>query len=391
MYSPTEFGYFSTFNATASILAVLLPLSFPLSIPNATTDTEAKYLAHISVAATLVMASISALVLTFVGMAGALPRELSEIYPTILLTPVLGALIAVTQTQRYLLLRNQKYFFISGLVAMNSGISNVLKITLGAFYSNFFVLLGSVIFASLLQFIAGWKYLIKIKTGGSLNNLTSFLRYCKVIQRNRSFPIYRMPQDLLATISQSLPVLLLAAFFGPEQAAFYAICKLALEAPSRLVGSAIRDVLYSKISNSRRTGGKVYSYVAMSTLAIAIAAIIPMVTILVWAPDIFRIVFGEKWRASGEMAQVASLMFVLGILNKPSIAAIPILNMNKTLLFYEVFSSSGRALAFMLSALYLQTPLSSVAAYSAVGALFYMVLITKVLVEAKKYDYAKAG
>lgn len=391
MYSPSEFGHFSTFSATASILAVLLPLSFPLSIPNAASKSEATCLAHLAVLSIMGLAGSSAGLLALFETFFSLPGALSEMYPAILLAPLLGALIAGCQTQRYLLLRHQRYGVISILVTMNSSVSNALKIALGAVSPTFLALVGAVILASVLQVGAGWSYLVRKRISGSLLTLSSLPRYRAVVRRNRSFPLYRMPQDLLATISQNLPVLLLAVFFGPEPAAFYAICRLALEAPSRLVGSAIRDVLYSKISTARRRGGRIYPYVAKPTLAIAMSAVLPVVALLLLGPEIFSTVFGDAWQASGEMAQAACIMFLLNVLNKPSIAAIPTLGLNRMLLFYELFSSGGRAMAFVLGALYLQTPLSSVAAYSTVGAAFYVALIAKVLTDAKRYDNEKAG
>lgn len=391
IYSPVEFGFFSTFSATASVLAVLLPLSFPISIPNAATKTAATCLSQLALLFTIGLTVLSTALLTLLGTLGALPRALSEIYPAILLAPVLGALIGITQTQRYFLLRYERYGMISILVTINSGVSNALKIALGAVNPTFLALSGAVIFAAALQLGAGWFYIVRKRFSGSLAKLFRPRRYWAVVRRNRSFPLYRMPQDFLAAFSQNLPVLMLAVFFGPEPAAFYAICRLALEAPSRLIGSAIRDVLYSKISAARRRGGNLYTYIVTPTIALTAASVIPIAMLLIWAPDLFSLIFGEPWRPSGEMAQMTGIMFLLNILNKPSIAAIPALSLNRWLLVYELLSSGSRALAFVLGAVYLQTPLSSVAAYSAVGTAFYVALIATILVKAKKYDAGKTG
>lgn len=330
-------------------------------------------------------------VLLVAEMASALPSAITNIYPTILLAPLCGGLTAFFQTQKYLLLRGQEYGLISGLLVMNSSVANGLKMLLGALSPNYISLVVATIFSAFIQVFVGWTYLAKRKIVGPLSTLSTPTRYLEAIKCNQSFPLYRMPQDLLATISQNLPILLLAAFFGPEPAAFYAICRLALEAPSRLVGYAVRDVLYSKIAGARRSGEKVFPYIAQSTLMVGAFSILPFTGVLFFGPDIFQFVFGTNWRPSGDMAQVVSAMFFLNIINKPSISAIPTLDMNKALLVYEIFSSGGRTVSFVIGFLIFESPIHSVLTYAVAGSFFYVALIAIVLAKARSYDSEKAS
>src|SRR5699024_11373617 len=61
-------------------------------------------------------------------------------------------------------------------------------------------------------------------------------------KKHYDFPLYRAPEELISTLSQNLPVLLLTSFFGPAAAGFYSIGRTVLSMPSRLIGKAIGEI-----------------------------------------------------------------------------------------------------------------------------------------------------
>src|SRR5690606_20139454 len=60
----------------------------------------------------------------------------------------------------------------------------------------------------------------------------------------KDFPFYRSPQVLIFNVSDALPVLMLAAFFGPAAAGFYSLSRSILGAPVTLIGRAVGQVFY---------------------------------------------------------------------------------------------------------------------------------------------------
>src|SRR5690606_33907739 len=76
----------------------------------------------------------------------------------------------------------------------------------------------------------------------------------EVARRYRDFPLFRAPQVLVNAASQSLPVVLLAAFFGPATAGFYTLCRTVLGVPSQLIGSSVGDVFYPRIAEAAARG-----------------------------------------------------------------------------------------------------------------------------------------
>ncbi|MEI8616630.1 oligosaccharide flippase family protein [Pseudoalteromonas sp. B193] len=69
-----------------------------------------------------------------------------------------------------------------------------------------------------------------------------FKRVKEVALIYRDFPLYRAPQQFINALSQSLPILMLASFFGPASAGFYTLAKTVMAIPSTLVGKAVGDV-----------------------------------------------------------------------------------------------------------------------------------------------------
>ncbi|MFP3354114.1 hypothetical protein R0K04_22430, partial [Pseudoalteromonas sp. SIMBA_153] len=66
----------------------------------------------------------------------------------------------------------------------------------------------------------------------------------------RDFAIYRMPQSMLNAASVGLPTILLASLFSASSAGQYSLAVLVLGAPAMLLGQAVGEVFYPKITRA---------------------------------------------------------------------------------------------------------------------------------------------
>ena len=78
-----------------------------------------------------------------------------------------------------------------------------------------------------------------------------------------------MPQFFIKTASDSLPVLLIATFFGPIAAGFYALSRKVMGIPSTLIGNSIGNAFYPKITEAAQNGQNVYALVTRATVTMA--------------------------------------------------------------------------------------------------------------------------
>src|SRR5699024_10764998 len=94
-------------------------------------------------------------------------------------------------------------------------------------------------------------------------------------KQHYDFPLYRAPEELFSTLSQNLPILLLTSFFGPAAAGFYNIGRTVLSMPSRLIGKAIGDVFYPRISEAKNNGEDLNKLIKKATWSLVGVGIIP--------------------------------------------------------------------------------------------------------------------
>src|SRR5699024_2967087 len=121
------------------------------------------------------------------------------------------------------------------------------------------------------------------------------------------FPLYRAPETFLNAISNSLPILMLAAFFGPASAGFYSIGRTVLSMPSRLIGKSVGDVFYPIIATAANNNENITKLIIKATLALGFVGILPYGLIIAFGPYIFSLVFGSEWIIAGEYARWIAL------------------------------------------------------------------------------------
>src|SRR5699024_7196364 len=99
-----------------------------------------------------------------------------------------------------------------------------------------------------------------------LNNEKYSIKY--LAKKYYDFPVYRAPQVLLNGVSMSLPVLMLTTFFGPVSAGFYTLSRTALSAPTQLIGKAVGDVFYPRISEAAHKKEDITGILIKSTISL---------------------------------------------------------------------------------------------------------------------------
>src|SRR5690606_12303753 len=117
----------------------------------------------------------------------------------------------------------------------------------------------------------------------------------ELAKRHRDFPLYRAPQVALNALSQSLPILMLASFFGPAAAGFYTLGKTVMGVPSALIGQSVANVFYPRITEAAHSGENLLKLLVRATSAMAAAGVVPFAVVVAFGPWLFSFVFGAEW------------------------------------------------------------------------------------------------
>jgi O-antigen/teichoic acid export membrane protein len=183
--------------------------------------------------------------------------------------------------------------------------------------------------------------------------------------------------------SQSLPVLMLASFFGPAAAGFYSLGRTVMSMPIRLIGKSVGDVFYPRFTEAAHKGQPLGPLILKATGFLAAAGVAPFALVVAIGPWLFRLVFGENWAVAGDYARWLAIWLYFGFLNRPSVAAIATLGMQRFFLGYEVASLVLRGAVIWIAFRVFHSDLLAVAAFCIIGALLNAFLVAATIVACR--------
>jgi O-antigen/teichoic acid export membrane protein len=381
MYGPEAFGMLGTFMAVLAVLTPIAALTYPIAIVLPKSDADAKNLARLSAGLAVAVAFITAVVLLIGGDWIAQALSLEAIAGFLLLIPLAMLFAAFQQILTQWLIR-KKQFRVTARVAIIQALAvNSAKAGVGWFHPVGAALIVIAAVGQAFHAFLLWSGMRGRETAhpnqekatGSVKDLA---------KRHRDFPMYRAPQVALNALSQSLPILMLAIFFGPAAAGFYSLGKMVLGVPSTLIGKSVGDVFYPRITEAAHNNENLPRLILKATLALAAVGLIPFGLIILLGPWIFSLVFGSEWVTAGEYARWLAVWLYFGFLNTPSVAVIAALRLQNFLLIYEIVSILARCLALYIGFSIMNSDLMAVVIFSLVGATLNIMLIFVTLINS---------
>lgn len=169
-------------------------------------------------------------------------------------------------------------------------------------------------------------------------------------RRYRRFPLFSTWTGLFNTAGSQLPPLLLAALFNPVAAGLYALAQRVLGAPMAVIGTAIGGVFLANAAEARREGN-LAPLVASVHERLAQIAMPAALVILVAAPDLFTLVFGERWHDAGHFAQWMAPWLYVTFVASPLSSLFDVLEQQKQELVFHSVLLVTRVGSIMVGAL----------------------------------------
>ena len=297
LYLPEQYGEYALFILVAYTVSALASLRYEFAVMLPDEEGDAASI----VALCLVLACIVSCVAALGGLAlpifgdrgGAVVRLARHGH----LLGVMVLLQSVYQTLNYWILRKQAFFQLSA--------SRVFRAVAMAFGNVLFGLLkkpdGLILSGILGQFVAtavlggyivrkDWRAFLGVRR----------VRMLALAKQHRHFPLFALPSDLLSTVSQQLPVVLLPAATGGS----FSFVQNVVNAPLNFVSGAVLDAFKERASRDYRERGEFRGIFVVLFRSLALLSVIPFVVLIFFAPSLFAFVFGESWRAAGECARI---------------------------------------------------------------------------------------
>ena len=375
LYSPEDFGIAAAFAAVISIITPIATMGYANAIVMPDSDEDAAAVIRLSVLLSLFIAAIAFIAVYFgnvylarwTGMESA-PYMLYLIPLTLLA----GAFLSVADQSaiRVGLFKAKARAYVE-----SKFVTDISKLVGGMWAPSSMLLILLTIAGQLTNFM---MQMLRVPRIGVLNVRDWFgtvgIRNAAISQRD--FAIYRMPQSMLNAASVGLPTILLASLFSASAAGQYSLAVLVLGAPAMLLGQAVGEVFYPKITRAITSKSpEAYQFLLKVTVILLVVGIVPFGTVFVFGDYLFSLVFGAEWALAGSYSQWLSIWLLTSLVSGASTAALPALRLQRFLLIREIFAVIFRAAALYIGFYVFESDMVAIALFSFVGVLLSLSIV----------------
>lgn len=386
IYGPEAFGTLGAFVAIMSLTTAIAALTYPIAIVLPKKDDEARRIAKLSVFIAFLLAAIVSIVIMLFGNVIVDVFGISAISSFLILIPIVMFFAALQQIMQQWLIRKKQYKVIARVAVSQSLLLNLTKVGGGLIYPSGLLLIVLTVLGYGLHACQLWL--------GSLKSLSQHdaLKLKQIRNNNyketallyKDFPLYRTPETFVYAFSESIVVIALTTYYDATIVGFFALSRLAMMAPTSLIGRAINDVFYPKAAELSDSLIQLRSLFVKATGVMLIVAGLPFLIIIVIGPAIFSVIFGEEWTIAGEYARWMSIWLIFYLAARPAITLFPVLNIQKLFLMSEIFFLLLKAVALWLGGSLIGSASSMVMLYSLTSAFSFVVLIALAFLSLRK-------
>jgi O-antigen/teichoic acid export membrane protein len=382
LYSPSDFGIFSSFYAVLGVITAGITLDYSLAIILPKQKDDAINLFWLSCLSAAII-GIICLIVSFVT-----PRLIQNLiktpHPWMLALLVMGILIGgLNQTCQAWSIRAKAFKHTSASQVIRSLSANGTQLGLGYLKGGASALIVSSILGDMLASLNLARVVYRDFRGQRIKGPWS--RIWQLAKEYRDFPIYSASMNVVNALSLGLPVILLTRFYGIAMAGSYAFAAKIIQAPMELVLRALRQVLYQKASETHNEGGRLLTLYLKFTGGLFALAIIPSLVLFIWAPPLFTWIFGAQWHTAGVFARIIMVWFIFMFCNLPATICARIARMQRRMAIFDIVLLGARTVVLILGGMYLSAT-STIMLFALVGAIVNVSFIVVIGFALKKRE-----
>lgn len=373
MFGPAEFGIFGTYIAVAGVLGVAATLNYTDALMLPAKDTDAAPLFLFACLATVMISLGTAI------FCAAAPQEwlrvlgLADLGHYLWFLPPSVMLLGLGQCLTAWCARIQAFTENSHSQVVRSVTACATQTSAGLAGLGGAGLIGAAVIAEASTNVYLSRAVLQ-KSAPAFRAAARWLQLGRKANEYRDFAFYGCPQNVMNALSQSIPVIALAHFFGAAVAGSYAFGHRLLHAPLNLVTTAVRQVLFQKLSQLNSQENSLSDAFWKSTGALVALVLAPTLIGFAIAPPLFAFVFGEDWREAGNYARWLILWIGVVFCNVPANLALRVLRHQRDLFLFDLLHLLARTSILIVGGLWFGA-LKTIMCLGMIGAGFNFALI----------------
>lgn len=333
LYSPTEFGFYSTVLAWAGVLSAVAFLRYEVAIVTVGKESHAHALLHFCQRFKFVVFAI------ILSISIVLYIAFSEII--LVFIPVVLFFAMSYNLNEKTLNRGQEYGILSLGKIIKSTIETFVSLSFGFFAISKF----GLVFGSAAGFAAGAFFLIRANKTVIHNLKKGYI--VQVLKRYSDFPKYSAPQALVNNLTTNSLILLIPFFYGNHILGIFAFGYKIVQAPLGIISKAIQVVLYRSITKKINNKESVVKDLIGFILVLGVFCII-LIILMYNLESVFLYFFDETWSEGAEYIKILTPWLILSFFGAQFSFFPIVLGKQKKSLIFEFFYLLSRTLPFFI-------------------------------------------
>lgn len=369
LYTPEEFGVLSVFLSFVYTLQIIASLRYETAIPLPENEGDAFHLFILSTIFIVFISFFTLVVVTLFPVATFFSMPELNSYMWLLSVSVLG--IGFYQVFNLWTIRTEEYRAMSQAKVMMNGGQVTSQIMFGVLNLG---VLGLLIGEAIGRFTGTLAYVKNMNRNVFINKEFQFSKLFTVMNRYKSFPLVSSWSSVLGGIGAQLPVFFLAAVFDAKTVGLFFLAQKILIVPEGMLGFSASQVYLSQSAQHSRLSYEAYrNFFWDSVKKVTLLGVGAIGLVVLVAPRIIHIVFGEEWMQTGVFIQILAILYLLKIVVSPISANFYVFEALKIQLMAECLRFGCIVYSLVLALRFVDQPIYAVFYMSIVSSLGYLV------------------
>ncbi len=370
IYSPEDLGIFQLFLSISGILIIFSTFSYQFAIMLPKTEEDSANVAFLCAILVTLTSLLSAVAVLF------LPKNVEHmlnapgISKYLIYIPAITFFNGIFFVQNYWLSRKIRFGVIAGSRILNTVSTKAFQLVIPIWNVSPLGLIAG--------YVAGYGFADLFMLKGVKNDLgvfkrISFKKMKEMAIKYKNFPLFSSWSTLANSISPQVPTFLLAYYYGTSVVGYFSLANQVVNMPMGLLGTAIQQVFFQKISEVKNGNdpGNMKVIVSEVYKKLILIGVFPMILLLILGGEIFTFAFGKSWYTSGIYIKILVPWIFLVFLSSPISTLYSVFDKQGVWLTFSIFLLISRVVALVIGGTYGSAEFS-LGLFSITGILFWL-------------------
>ena len=311
LYSPEDFGVLALFAACTAVLSSVAAGRYEMAIMSPQKDEDAINIAFLCFIIVIGFSMLLIFIFFFFNEKIYILLKNNKIGVWLYFIPFVVFITGIYNILKYLNIRKKFY----KNIAKSSVDKSISNASVQLFFGSLKNGEAGLVLGQIISPVIGNIRLFKnVKEKYNFQQIKKKkIKYLAKLYSN--FPKYASWAILFNSLSNSVNNILISTFYSLSTLGFYSVVQRVLALPSSLLGNSIGEVYFQEATREKQKTGKAIVTFNKTLKKLLIISILIFLPLYFFLPELFKIVFGEKWQIAGEYGQIilpfVSIQFIV--------------------------------------------------------------------------------